>query len=144
MRKKVFGRQLKRDRSSRSALFRGLVKSLIEYEKISTTETRVKAILPDIDHLVNLAKEKSTASLRRLYSELGNDKESVKKLTEKIAPALMDRKSGYTRIIKLVARKGDNAKMARLEWVAVVEEKPKAKKVEKKIAKAKVVKNKGK
>ncbi len=93
------------------------MRSLIEYERISTTKTRARAVLPELDHLVNLAKDGSTSALRRLYAILGNDKGSVKKLSEVLVPRLTDRKSGYVRMVKLGPRVGDNAEMVRLEWV---------------------------
>ena len=126
MRKKVFGRQLKRGRGSRNALFRALFRALIEYERISTTKARARAVLPEIDHLVNLAKDGSTSSLRRLYAILGNDKDSVKKLSEVLAPRFADRKSGYIRLINLNPRAGDNAEMVRLEWVTSVSQQSKS------------------
>lgn len=116
MRKKVFGRQLSRSTKSRKALFRGLMKSLIQYGKIETTETKAKSILPEIDGLINFAKEGSTASMRRLYGILGNDKAAVKKLTEE-TKLFKSRNSGYTRITKLGFRRGDGAQMVRLAWV---------------------------
>ncbi|OGM05878.1 50S ribosomal protein L17 [Candidatus Woesebacteria bacterium GWB1_43_5] len=127
MRKKVFGRQLKRSKKTRGALFVGLVASLVKYDKITTTEAKAKAVLPDIDHLINLAKTRSTASTRRLYALMRNDKAPVKKLIEEVAPKLMDRESGYVKIIKLGPRRGDSAPMVRLEWVVDVSKQPKAK-----------------
>lgn len=126
MRKKVFGKQLGRNKNSRKALFRALLSSFFKHGKIVTTRAKVDAILPDIDGMVNLAKVGSTASLRKLFADLGNDKESVKNLVA-AAPKLGDRNSGYTRMIRLGARQGDNAEMARIEWVVDVTEKPKAK-----------------
>jgi large subunit ribosomal protein L17 len=134
MKKKVFGRQLSRERDTRRALFRALIRALVEHGKIVTTKAKAKAIQGRIDKLVNLAKDGSIHSSRRLFAALGNDKVTAKALSEKVAKSLADRKSGYTRIINLPRRKGDAAEIVRLEWVKEVlepvKEKPKTKKKE--------------
>jgi large subunit ribosomal protein L17 len=136
MRKKVFGRQLARGEGARRALFRSQIGSLIEYGHISTTTAKAKSMAREVDHLVNLAKQGTTASLRNLYAIFGNNKNFVKRLHKIIAPVMSDRSTGYTRMIKLVPRKGDSAAMTRIEWVNVI---PEAKKEAKEV-KAKKVK----
>ena len=134
MKKKVFGRKLSRERDTRRALFRALIRALVEYGKITTTKAKAKAIQGRIDKLVNLAKVGSIYSNRKLFAVLGNDKITAKAISEKVVPALSDRKGGYTRIINLPRRKGDAAEMVRLEWVNEVleptKEEPKTKKKE--------------
>lgn len=120
MKKKVFGRKLSRERDTRRALFRALIRALVEYGKITTTKAKAKAIQGRIDKLVNLAKGGSIHSNRRLFAALGNDKVTGKAILKKVVPSFSDRKSGYTRIIKLNRRKGDAAEMVRLEWVKEV------------------------
>ncbi len=147
MKKNVYGRRLSRERDTRRALFRSLIRALVEHGKITTTKAKVKAIQADIDKLVNLAKEKSIHSQRRLYASLGNDKTTTKALIREVAPSLADRKCGYTRRIALPKRKGDAAEMARLEWVkeiVKVEEKVQVKETKKKTkpTKRKTVKKK--
>jgi large subunit ribosomal protein L17 len=132
MKKQVFGRQLSRERDTRRALFRGIVISLIENGKINTTKAKAKAVIPLVDKLVNLSKDGSQASLRKAYGLLGNKSKYSRKLIEEIGPTFPDRRSGYTRIINLGTRRGDKAKMVRLEWVKEIvkkeEKKAKSKK----------------
>lgn len=138
MKKNVYGRRLSRERDTRRALFRSLIRALVEHGKITTTKAKAKAIQADIDKLVNLAKEKSIHSQRRLYAFLGNDKTTTKALIKEVAPSLADRKCGYTRRIALPRRKGDAAEIVRLEWVkeiVKVEEKVQVKETKKKTAK---------
>ena len=134
MKKRVYGRKLSQERDSRRALFRSLIRALVEHGKITTTKAKAKAIQASIDKLVNLSKQGSISAKRRVYALLGNDKKTKKTLLEKIAPAFSDRKGGYTRIIALPRRRGDAAEIARIEWVkSIIEttEKPKAKGKEK-------------
>lgn len=127
MKKKVFGRQLSRERDTRRALFRGLIRALVEHGKIKTTKAKAKAILADIDKLVNLAKVGTTSANRRVFAYLGNDRVTTKKLLETIAPSFSDRRGGYTRIVPLPRRRGDAAPMVRLEWVKEIGVKTKGK-----------------
>lgn len=131
MKKRVYGRKLSRERDTRRALFRALIRALVKYDKIVTTKAKAKAIQGDVDRLVNLAKNGSIQTKRRLFASLGNDKETTKALIEKIAPVFTKRKGGYTRIINLPRRRGDAAEIVRIEWVKsipVKEEKIESKK----------------
>lgn len=132
MLKKVFGKKLSRERASRAALFRSLTAALISHGKIETTEAKAKAVLRDVEKLISLAKEGGVAARRRILGYLGNDRETTDALFTKIAPTFSGVKSGFVRIIKLPARKGDRAPMARLELVE-----------QKKIEKAEKPKKKG-
>lgn len=116
MRKKVFGRHLSRGRKSRIALFRSLIRALVESGRIVTTRAKAKATVPLIDKLITLAKKKSVAARRKVLSELGNDRETTDLIFSKVLPAFTKRNSGFTRIILLPARWGDSAQMVRLEW----------------------------
>lgn len=140
MNKKVFGRKLSRSRPAREALFSTLIKSMIKSGKIVTTKAKAKAIQGDLEHMVTLAKKADISSRRRALSYLDNTREAVEVLFESIGPAFKTRTSGFTRIISLPERKGDNAKMARIEWTEKVEVKVKEPKV--KAKKEKVVKEK--
>lgn len=131
MRKRVFGRQLSRERDSRRALFRSLVKSLVENGSINTTRAKAKAVQPFVDKLVNLGKKDTVDTRRKIYAKLGNDRKTADAIAAKVASGFKKRKSGFTRIINLPQRRGDLAKMVRLEWVKDIEEK-KSKKGEKK------------
>lgn len=125
MKKKVFGKQLSRGRKSRRALFRSLIKALVAYGSIETTLSKAKAIEGEIEKLVNTAKDTKVANKRMVYAKLANDRDTSQSIY-KIATAMKDRKSGFTKMTKLGARKGDSAQMVRLEWsVKIAEDKKK-------------------
>ena len=138
MKKRVYGRKLSRERDTRRALFRALIRALVKYDKIITTKAKAKAIQGHVDKLVNLAKKGSIQTQRRLFAALGNDKETTKGFIEKIAPVFTERKGGYTRIINLPRRRGDAAEIVRMEWVKPIPVKEEKKEV-KKVAKGKSV-----
>jgi large subunit ribosomal protein L17 len=146
MNKKVFGRKLSRSRPSREALFVSLARAMILNGKIVTTRAKAKAVQGNLERFVTLAKKGDLSSRRRVLSKLDNSKDIVNLLFQKITPAFSGRTSGYTRLISLPTRKGDNAQMVRMEWTEKIEmkeekksEKVKKVKPEKKVAK-KVVK----
>lgn len=117
MKKKVFGRKLSRERSSRELLFVSLVENLVLNNKIVTTKAKAKSIQGMIDGLVVLAKKQTLASKRNILKKLKGKKEISTILWRDVANAFQDRVSGFTRIISLPQRKGDMAEMVRLEWV---------------------------
>ncbi len=94
------GRSFGRSHDQRTALFRGLMKSLIMHERISTTEAKAKELRPLIEKLVTTARTNTVANRRLVASTLGNDEEAVKKLFASIAPRYLERPGGYTRITK--------------------------------------------
>ena len=116
MKKRVFGRKFSRDRGSRHALFRSLVKALIDRGKITTTKAKAKAIMSDIDKLVNLSKSKNMNGIRSVYSYLANDRKTTNALFDKIAPAFANRQGGFLKMVNLPRRKGDFAEVVRIEW----------------------------
>lgn len=116
MKKKVFGRKLSRSRPAREALFASLIRSFILSGKIVTTKAKAKAILGKIEQTVSASKKGTIADIRRVLADLDNKRDAVNALTQKIAPAFSDRKSGFVRLINLSPRKGDNAEMVRIEW----------------------------
>lgn len=121
MKKKVFGRKLSRDNSSRRALFRLLVRALVANGKIVTTKAKAKAVQPDAERLVNLAKTKDVATIRQVYSFLANDRQTTDRLFNHVAKAFSGKTSGFTRIVNLPRRLGDFAEMARIEWTEKIE-----------------------
>lgn len=131
MRKNVFGKKLKRDKNERTALFKNLMSSLILHERIETTQAKAKAIKPQVEKLVTKALKGGNASMKVLYSSISSV--AVNKLVSDIAPRFSTRKGGYTRIINLGNRFGDQAPMVVLEWVekakAVTVLKPQSKKL---------------
>ena len=135
MRKKVFGRHFSRGRKAREALFRSLIKAVVVSGKITTTKAKAKAIQGQIDKMVSTAQENSLSARRRIAKDLGGERKLIEILFNQITPTFGERKSGFTRITLLPPRKGDNAQMARIEWVtpvtiqAKVQEKTKVKKI---------------
>lgn len=143
MRKRVFGRKFSRDSSGRKALFRSLVVSLLKNGAIETTLARAKAVSGWVDKLVTTAKKGDLASRRRVIAELSSQ-EAGGRLTSEIVPLMLDRASGFTRIIKLGPRRGDGAPRARLEFVVAIPAKEKESQEQRRPSKAepKVVKSK--
>jgi large subunit ribosomal protein L17 len=122
MKHRVKGKQLNRNVGTRRALFKNLTLALIEHGKINTTEAKAKAVRSSFEKLITKAKA-GTVAKRRLIDEVVNRRSVTNKLVDEIAPA-MKRTSGFTRIIKLGNRRGDDASMVRLEiidWQAKVE-----------------------
>lgn len=122
MLKKVYGKKLSRDTDTRQALFRSLISALVANGKIETTKTKAHAIQGDVDKLFKLVGKGDVTGRRLLMSRLANDKETVGKLFG-LKSFTQKRNSGFTRIINLPNRKGDNAPMARIEFVDSIEEK---------------------
>lgn len=100
----------------RKALIKNLLNSLILHDKIKTTETKAKEIRPVMERMVTRAKIDSLHNRREAMKKLPT-KKAVKKLYEVIGPKYKNRKGGYLRIVKMVERKGDGAKMAIIEFV---------------------------
>ena len=113
---KKFGRSTEH----RKMLMKSLVTNLILAESIKTTLPKAKEARKDADKIVTIAKKGDLAA-RRLAASLTLDPAAVQKLFAKIAPAMKDRKGGYTRIVKLGTRKGDAAEMCILQYVTAAE-----------------------
>jgi large subunit ribosomal protein L17 len=107
---------LGRTASHRKALLANMATSLIIHKRIKTTTAKAKALRKYIEPLVTKAKSDTTHSRRVVFSYLKN-KESVNELFGPIAQKINDRPGGYTRILKTMNRKGDNAEMAIIEFV---------------------------
>src|SRR5476649_2779464 len=108
--------KLGRSQAHRDALLSNLVVSLIEHNRIKTTLTKAKAIRPLAEKMVTLGK-KGTLHARRTALAVLRQRDAVKKLFDDIAPRSTSRNGGYTRIVKLGARKSDSAPIAFIEWV---------------------------
>jgi len=122
------GRKLGTDAAHTKAMKRSLVQALFLNDRIKTIESRAKEIRPDVDRIITWAKKGDLHSRRLAIAALGNDKELVREIFEKVAQGMFaDRQGGYTRILKLGPRKGDNAPMVIMELVT----EPVAKKEEK-------------
>ena len=109
--------KLSRTSAQRTALIRSLARSFIMDEGITTTKPKAKAVRPFVERLVTKAKKDDVPTRRLLRSRL-NNLEAVTKLVAEIGPRYQDRPGGYTRIVPAGFRRGDNAEMVRLEWVA--------------------------
>ncbi|PZW38579.1 large subunit ribosomal protein L17 [Mesonia algae] len=107
---------LGRKTAHRKAMLANMAGSLIEHKRINTTVAKAKALKQFIEPLVTKSKEDTTHNRRIVFSKLRN-KYSVAELFRDVAPKVGDRPGGYTRIIKLGNRLGDNADMAMIELV---------------------------
>lgn len=116
MRHRIAGRKLGRTTAHRQALLRNLSKELLEKEKIKTTLSKAKELQPYAEKLVTLAK-RETLHARRLVLRKIQDKKVVAKLFDALSARYAQRPGGYTRVIKLGPRPGDNAEMAIIELV---------------------------
>ena len=109
--------KLSRSASHRKALFMNLSRQVIDHERIKTTEAKAKAVKPQVEKLITLAKRGDQHARRQAMAQLGQDKFVVYKLFEEIAPRYAERPGGYTRILKLGPRKSDATEMVFLELV---------------------------
>jgi len=109
-------RKLNRTSSHRRAMFRNLVTSLIEHGRVTTTVVRAKELRTIADRMVTLGKQGDLAARRRALSYV-RTKDGVHKLFAEIAPGFATRPGGYTRVLKVGSRHGDNAPMAIIEFV---------------------------
>ncbi|MCJ7793229.1 MAG: 50S ribosomal protein L17 [Candidatus Marinimicrobia bacterium] len=132
MKHRVAGKKLARDRSHRQALFKNLLSALILHGEIKTTESKAKVIQRLFEKLVTKSKLKTLHARRTVGIHL-NNRRVVNKLVDEVTPQFKNRASGFTRIIRLGKRKGDDAQMVRLALVEKpeVKEKPKKKEAEK-------------
>ena len=142
MRHRVQGKKLNRDPAHRKALMKNLSTSLITHKSIETTLAKAKFVRPYVEKLVTKAKnDQSFTTVKCLKNKL-TTKTAVRSLIDDIAPLYKKRNGGYTRIIKLPERDGDNAKMARIEFIIEKPQKPtrkgRTKKTEEKVEEASV------
>ncbi len=109
--------KLSRDSAHRKALLMNLSKELIEHERIKTTQAKAKAVKPEVEKLITLAKRGDLHARRQALSTLAQDKFAVHKLFAEVGPRYADRPGGYTRILKIGQRPGDATEMVFLELV---------------------------
>lgn len=117
MRHRVAGRKLNRPTAHRNLMLRNLVKDLLTYESIRTTEAKAKEARRSAERMITLGKE-GTLHARRQALRFLNDKKITTRVFDEIAPRFAGRAGGYTRILKLGRRAGDGAAMAQLELVS--------------------------
>lgn len=119
MRHAMKGRKLGTDMSHTHAMKRSLVKALFLNDRIKTIESRAKEIRPDVDKIITWAKKGDLHSRRLTIAALGGDAALAGEIFEKVRQGMFEgRQGGYTRIMKLGVRKGDNAPMVIMELVA--------------------------
>jgi large subunit ribosomal protein L17 len=125
MRHKVAGRKLGRKTAHRMMMFRNMVTSFLDKERIRTTLPRAKELRPIAERMITLGKRETLHARRRALAFI-KDPGVVSKLFTTIAPRFAQRKGGYTRIIKLGFRPGDGARLAILELIGSEYKPPKA------------------
>jgi large subunit ribosomal protein L17 len=127
MRHRVAGRKLSRHTQHRELMFRNMLVSLLQHERIKTTLAKGKELRSWADRIISLGKQGTLHARRRAFALLRNEG-IVKKLFDEIAPKLKNREGGYTRVFKLGWRQGDGAPLSLVELVtyAAPEEKKKS------------------
>ena len=150
MRHRVAGRKLSRHTQHRELMFRNMLVSLLQYERIKTTLAKGKELRNWADRIISLGKKGTLHARRQAFALLRNEG-IVKKLFDEIAPKFKDREGGYTRVYKLGWRQGDGAPLSLVELVTFShpEEKKKstikkAKEILEKVTPKKKEKEKGK
>lgn len=116
MRHQLSGRQLSRNAPHRSAMLRNMAASLLRHETIRTTVPKAKELRRIVEPLITLGKKDSLANRRLAFSRLRDDT-AVTKLFDDLGPRFNARPGGYTRILKMEPRPGDNAPMALMQLV---------------------------
>ena len=109
-------RKLGRPTDQRMAMLRGMVTALLENGKIETTVTRAKEVRPLAENMITLGKRGDLHARRQALSFITKE-DVVKKVFEELAPKYAERNGGYTRIVRIGVRRGDNAEMAIIELV---------------------------
>ncbi len=138
MRHRMGYKKLNRTSEHRKALIKNMLNSLVKYEQITTTLPKAKVLKPQAEKLITLGKKDTLQNIRILTSKL-QDETSATKIRKTLSKRYLNRKGGYTRIVKAGFRYGDNAPMAVIEFV---DRDVEAKKVDKKKAEKSTVNDK--
>ena len=110
-------RKLGRTNKHRRSMLANLTRDVIMTGRIETTETRAKEVRKFVDKIISYGKDGSLVARRKALAFLHNDTEAVNKVFNELAPRYANRNGGYTRILKLTERRGDDALMVILELV---------------------------
>ena len=145
MRHRVYGKHLGRNKDQRKNLFKGLIYSLFSHGTIQTSEVKAKAIKGLVDKVITLGKSKQRLTPRELgvkdtqdrLQSFISDKALRERLMKEIIPQLGKRTSGYTSVVKLGNRLGDQAMMVRMSLIGAEELKPVVKELKVKTGKTK-------
>jgi large subunit ribosomal protein L17 len=132
----ISGRKFHREKDQRRALMKGLASNLIEHESITTTHEKAKELSSYIDKLITKAKLGDLHSRRMVLQKVAHE-QSAHKLVDELAPKMGGRNSGYTSILKVASRRGDNARMSTISFVDEMASAPVSKKAEIEVAKPK-------
>ena len=116
MRHRVQHSRLNRQNSHRKATVHGLLRHLVLRNRIQTTQPKARVVARLANHLITVGKKGDVSAQRRAFSYL-QSRQLVYRLIHSLVPLFKSRQGGYTRIVKLVPRKGDAADLAQLEWV---------------------------
>ena len=116
MRHRQSGRKLNRTTSHRKSLFKNMAQALLKHEQIVTTLPKAKELKRVVEKLITLGKKGNLHSRRLAFNQI-RDKDMVSKLFDNLAKRYLDRKGGYTRVLKAGFRYGDSAPMAVIELV---------------------------
>jgi len=136
MRHRIAGRKLGRTTSHRIAMLRNLVTSLLEHEKVKTTDAKAKELRPLAEKMIGLAKRGDLHARRQVLSVVRKG-EVVRKLFDTLSPRYQSRTGGYVRIVKLGNRPGDGAPVSVVELIAEAKETAKKGRAKKKREKPK-------
>ncbi len=124
MRHRISGQRLNKSAAHRNSMRRSLMKDVIQYERIQTTEAKARAVRGEIERIITIAKRGRVTGdavrlvhARRLVISRIGDQALAKKVFDDIAPRYVNRAGGYTRMLKLESRRGDAAKQVLLELV---------------------------
>ena len=110
-------RKLGRTNKHRRSMLANLTRNVIKNEKIETTEARAKEVRKFVDKMISYGKDGSLVARRKALAFMQNDKEATTKVFDDLAKRYASRNGGYTRILKLTERRGDDALMVILELV---------------------------
>ena len=110
-------RKLGRTNKHRRSMLANLTRNVIKNEKIETTEARAKEVRKFVDKMISYGKDGSSVARRKALAFMQNDKEATTKVFDDLAKRYATRNGGYTRILKLTERRGDDALMVILELV---------------------------
>ena len=110
-------RRINREKSIRRSILAGLTKTVIMNGSVVTTEARAKEVRKFVDKMITYGKRGTLVCRRKALAFLNNDNEVVSKIFNELAKTYENRNGGYTRILKLKERRGDDALMCRLELV---------------------------
>ena len=116
MRHKISGRGMDRNSGQRKALYRTLITQLLKHEKIVTTEAKAKEVRGMAEKMITLGKKSGLNAYRQAMTVI-TEKDVTEKVFNELAPRYKERPGGYTRIVKLGPRLGDQAEMVQLELV---------------------------